>query len=92
VITFNYPLWSAGDICLFDSSAVPLFEGADGDEQGDYPFFASFNAVSSTFSFSMTVLDEAYLGMDKFGFVGTSTLTGLIADDIPSCIIYSRLA
>ena len=81
VITFNYPLWSVGDICLLDSSEVPLFKDTDGDGLGDYPLCATFNAFTSTFTFTRSELDQAYLGVESSGFVGTSTMTGLIADN-----------
>jgi len=84
VITFNYPLWHAGEVCLLDINEVPLFEDTTGDGQGDYPLCAKFNAVDSTFTLSRSSLDQAYLGLDSYGFVGTSTMTGLVADNILS--------
>ena len=84
-ITFNYPLWSANEICLIDYDGVPLFKDTNADGQGDYPLCANYDANTSTFTFARSDLDQAYLGIDSFGsFMGTSTLVGMIADGIPT--------
>ena len=84
MINFNYPLWSATDICLLDSNEVPLFKDTNSDGLGDYPLCATFDPNNSTFTFTRSDLDQAYLGIETSYFEGTSTMTGLIADNIPS--------